>query len=302
MAFRFKARDGSVTAGLRRMAREQIGRAVESIEDDKPAEAIHELRKRCKKLRGLIRLVRPAFPDYSEENAWFRDTAGLVGQLRDAKVMQDTYDLLLGEYDAPLDREELGKVRCRLKRHRQELQQEMDVETALEECRERLLKARKRCAGWKLEETGWDALGGGFAMTYARACAAAARIEEDGSPEAFHELRKRIKYHWHHCRILRPIAPDQLKTRAKLAWRLSDELGDHHDLTVFMRHLSETPEQFGSGANVDVIITLARRRSAMLAQHAAVLAAKLLADPPEAFAESYGDQWDAWADRAGFDG
>ncbi|AKH42221.1 CHAD domain-containing protein [Altererythrobacter atlanticus] len=300
MAFRLKAKDGSVTKAVRRIAREQIGRAIDAIEDESPAQAVHDLRKRCKKLRGLIRLVRPAFPDYAEENAFFRDTARMVGELRDAKVMQDTYDGLVGKYEGQFDRKELDAIRRRLTHRHKIMQREKDVEAALEQCRSRLRDARRRCAEWKLGEEGWDAISGGLSKTYARARHAATRAELSGDPADFHELRKRVKYHWHHCRILRPICPDELKSRAALARKLSDELGDHHDLSVFTAKLAEAPGDFGNDRDVDLILTLARRRSAMLAQRASVLSARLLAEDAQALVDRFGDSWTGWEKRDGF--
>jgi len=74
-------------AEVRRIATELIDHAVAQIDGTKTApheaihhdvhhEAVHEVRKDCKKLRGLLRLVRPAVPKlYTHENAAFRDTA-----------------------------------------------------------------------------------------------------------------------------------------------------------------------------------------------------------------------------------
>lgn len=63
MSFSFRRSDGSVEAAVRRIAVRQIDRALEQIEapDLEQAARVHEARKRCKKLRGLIRLVRPVF-------------------------------------------------------------------------------------------------------------------------------------------------------------------------------------------------------------------------------------------------
>jgi len=94
MAYRFKHGDKSVPQALKRIAREQIDKALGEIDDDQrdAAETVHQLRKRCKKLRGLIRLVRPSFKDYAPENATFHDAAGALSDLHDARVLLATYD------------------------------------------------------------------------------------------------------------------------------------------------------------------------------------------------------------------
>ena len=54
-------RSESLPDGLRRIAREQIGKALDEIADESlPSHAkVHCLRKRCKKMRGLLRLPQP---------------------------------------------------------------------------------------------------------------------------------------------------------------------------------------------------------------------------------------------------
>ena len=52
MAYRFRRKDRSVEHALRRIAREQVDKAVTSIDDeeDQTSETIHDVRRRCKKL------------------------------------------------------------------------------------------------------------------------------------------------------------------------------------------------------------------------------------------------------------
>ena len=52
MPYRLRDSDRSVPEGVRRIAGEQLDRAIDAIDQLDPAEAIHEVRTRCKKLRG----------------------------------------------------------------------------------------------------------------------------------------------------------------------------------------------------------------------------------------------------------
>jgi hypothetical protein len=62
MAYRFKHSDASVQDGLHRVALDQIDKAIDECANGKLElhEKAHQLRKRCKKLRGLSRLVLAA--------------------------------------------------------------------------------------------------------------------------------------------------------------------------------------------------------------------------------------------------
>ena len=79
MAFRFKAEE-SVAKGIERMARGQIEKALEGLTGQNgaaPEEVVHDVRKRFKKVRALLRLARGGLGRklVDRENARFRDAA-----------------------------------------------------------------------------------------------------------------------------------------------------------------------------------------------------------------------------------
>ena len=294
MAYRLKHKDSSVGDAVRRIADEQIGKALASIDSAERAEAVHDVRKRCKKLRGLIRLVRPAFGDYSDENAAFRDIARMISGARDAKVMQDTYDLLMADHDGSLDRTALGPIRRQFTMERKSRIEDGDVDDHLDEARERLVEARERAQSWTLDDDGWDAVAGGLKKTYGRAVDAAEKARDCPDGEQFHELRKRVKYHWYHCRLLENLWPDMMATRKHAAKQLSDILGDHHDLHVFAGRLAQDPDGFGSSADVEVAIGLARARQARLEAQAWPILNRMLVQKPKVLGRHFEALWNVW--------
>ena len=90
--------DFNLTEALRRISQDQIDRALASLTGNGDrGEAVHDARKRLKKLRGLIRLVRPEFKDYKPKNADLRDTARLLSPLRDRTSLVETYDRITAD-------------------------------------------------------------------------------------------------------------------------------------------------------------------------------------------------------------
>lgn len=294
MAYRLKRKDNGVGNAVRRIADEQIGKALASIDSAQRAEAVHDVRKRCKKLRGLIRLVRPAFGGYSDENAAFRGIARMISGARDAKVMQDTYDLLMADHDGSLDRTALGPIRRQFTMERKSRIEDGDVDDHLDEARERLVEARERAQSWTLDDDGWDAVAGGLKKTYGRAVDAAEKARDCPDGEQFHELRKRVKYHWYHCRLLENLWPDMMATRKHAAKQLSDILGDHHDLHVFAGRLAQDPDGFGSSADVEVAIGLARARQARLEAQAWPILNRMLVQQPKVLGKHFETLWNVW--------
>ena len=95
-------KDESVGSGFQRILIEQTARLSEDLASaDKNLEkAIHEVRKRCKRVRSVARLLRPhAKALYRQENAAFRDIARRLSPLRDAHVQLATFDELVTRTD-----------------------------------------------------------------------------------------------------------------------------------------------------------------------------------------------------------
>ncbi|MFW5634895.1 MAG: CHAD domain-containing protein, partial [Erythrobacter sp.] len=117
-----------VEQGFRAIADYQIGAALRELDrgEREREEIVHDVRLRCKKLRGLIRLVRPAFPDYKAENKAFRAIAHLFEDMRDAKVMQDTYDLVIAAHEEQVDRSAFASVRREMTNRRKAVHDRAD--------------------------------------------------------------------------------------------------------------------------------------------------------------------------------
>src|SRR5262245_10879006 len=123
MAYRFRRDIASVQDGVREIAGELIVEAIDcaSAKRKNVDEVIHSARKSCKKLRGLIRLVRPVFGGYEAENAAFRDAGRGLSALRDLGVLIQTYDDLLATYADEVDRPAFASIRRRLTAMQKEL-------------------------------------------------------------------------------------------------------------------------------------------------------------------------------------
>src|SRR5437660_612910 len=115
-------KDESATASVRRMARKQLGKALDALGRGDQAladEAIHDARKRLKKVRAYLRLLRPVLGSrvYRRENAAIRDAAQPLTEIRDAKILVETLDKLSEHAGAELT----ADVRRLLIKHQEEV-------------------------------------------------------------------------------------------------------------------------------------------------------------------------------------
>ena len=86
MAYVFEKSDG-VANQVRTIAIDQIDRTLEAIRANADFDkTVHTLRKASKKLRALLKLVRPAFDGYEAENAAVKAIADQFSVARDAAV------------------------------------------------------------------------------------------------------------------------------------------------------------------------------------------------------------------------
>jgi len=291
MGNRFKRSDPDIASALRRIAKDQIDKAIASANrDDDLHQGIHDARKKCKKLRGLFRLVRPAFPGYMVENAALRDAARHLAALRERGAGLETLDRLLAARPDDIDHIAAETLRAALNRRASAGAAE-DLEARLVAFRSDLEACHARSAGWTLDKTGFSALGDGLHDTYIGSRKKMVIARRSRSPEDLHAWRKQVKYVWYHARLLKPIKAAKIKHRSAQAHILSDLLGDHHDLVDF-RILLESGTL--PGAASAALLAPTATEMARLENAAFDLGRKLFAKKPKADLEQWRKWWKSW--------
>lgn len=279
---------------LRRIACTEIDLGLEELGDDDRHRAVHQVRKRGKKARALLRLVRTAAPAlYRRENAAFRDMMRRISEHRDVGVALDTADGLLARFGDGVAGE-LTPLRDALAQRRDGVLGE-DLEARLTAVRVDLEVARQRVAGWELEGEGFEVLAGGLAKTYRRAQARMHDAYTQPSTEAFHLWRKRAKYHRHHLELLEDAWSPILDAHAEELHDLTERLGEEHDLAVLRGDLLAEPARFGGADTVALACGLIDRRRAELQAEARVLGARCFVEEPTSLIARLGGYWETAA-------
>jgi CHAD domain-containing protein len=295
-------REEPVAAGVARVMRECVADALDRIDtvlagepaptDHAVHEAVHETRKRCKEVRAAVRLVRTEYDGYKETNVHFRDLARLLSDTRDANALVETYDEFIADRLADPD-----PFHERLVARRDRVARDENVLDRLEEARGRLIDGREAYAAapLDLDAEGFDAISGGLQKSYRRGTDRLAEATDEPSAEVFHEWRKRVKYHWYHTLLLRDAWPDVMDAREDELKRLSDALGDEHDLAVFLGTLEADPE-LAAAAPDDLRPAVADQRLDFQREAFAV-GRRTHAEPPAALAERVESYWRVWQDE-----
>jgi CHAD domain-containing protein len=292
------AGDEELAAGLARIA---AGRAEQALERLRAvgggggadvAAAVHGARKDMKKLRTVLRLLRDEFGRkcYKRVDAHFRDAGRALSAGRDSEVKLGTLDLLAG-HERGLPAQAVEAWRQILERDREAAADSRAEERAIEEAISLVEAGLEEVRGWKLGGDCWKPVGSGLARTYRRGRRAMKEAERSRAEADFHQWRKRAKDLWHELRLFSPAWPPPLEAAAEEAHRLSEELGDHHDLAVLRADLRE--RNLGEAGTTALEAAIGRRQEE-LAAAAFSLGLRLYAERPRDFSRRLRRYWEAW--------
>jgi CHAD domain-containing protein len=285
----YRIRPGKpLTGEVVRVARAQYEKAIDILYHERGGrhEAVHNARKCFKRLRGLFRLVRGAAPEFcARENARIRDIARTLSAVRDATALVEALNRLVADETSEEVRTVLDAIRDRLAARRDH------IATAETDISAKILAAISGC------EQGIAALDGlslpgkpdkavavladGVAKNYARAVEALETARKTGEPADWHDLRKRIKYHWMHVLLLRPVWPGEMAARADIADRAGEALGNDHDLAALDELIAAEPRAIGSPAEIAMLRAAMKAQSERLHEEVRVIAKNLLRDDAE---------------------
>lgn len=285
MGYSWSQQDESVGAGFKRIATEQIAKAVLNADavNDPPAGRIHAARRHCKRLRGLFRLVRSEFSHYRRANGAVRYAAAGLSTARDSAVLRQTLERLYDWAGYPL-----SPAPSPMDAH---IEQEA---AALVRFRDQMAKLLGEAEAWTIRKMDISTLGKGFERCYGRAIKAAERCRRQPADEIFHDWRKLVKYHSFHLILLKSCLGEGVKEEIERVEHLAEILGHHHDLAVLRHTVATEPGKLGDELDVAFVDTNAARLQEHLGARAFVLSSEIFARPPRIARSSLEARWHDW--------
>ena len=243
MAYRFKLSE-PIKSGFQRIGLEQIQRAErELLQAASQETTIHETRKCLKRVRALLRLVRPGLraKDFALSNAMFRQIGALLSEARDNQIMLQT----IAKLEAHGARAPLQGLKRLVLAGRGDSSADMDpglTAAAIDGLRQ----ARTHFEGLRIAPSKFATLRRGLERSYAHGRRAMSAAYAQPTDEAFHELRKQVQLHWRQMQLLQRAWPEFCAARVAAARDLSQILGDDQDLSVLKAFLRRAPrDQIG---------------------------------------------------------
>jgi CHAD domain-containing protein len=269
----------------KRIAVEQVDKALAELRDDSLAlhARVHQFRKRAKKVRALLRLFRPAKETwYQRENVRFRDLASQYSALRDADAAIDTLGKVTQHFNEQLDTGVFIPLQEALFTN-EKIRIEQDIsDTQLVGLQSELEATRDEIAAWADHRMSHADLLEGFEKTYRRGRKAMRKCEETNDATIWHEWRKRAKYQRYQWKLLRQLWPPVINCWRDQYHRLTDMLGEDHDLIVLRELLRSRDTPCCDQVSLEALEGLTRERSTALRDSSKSLGRKLFYDEPKA--------------------
>ena len=296
MTYRFKLNE-PIAKGASRIGLEQIDIAEARLasREDIPG-AIHDARRCLKRLRALLRLIRPALTEgiYKREANRTAGIGRLLAGARDHHVMQQTLAKMETRSSA------LPKtIGVRLNKLMANGAGPKSARSGTQERRqalEGLKQARTFFARVERRKIDFTHLAAGVERSYRRARRAFREAYDNPADEAFHEWRKAVQQHWRHMQLLSRGWPEMLSGRVSEAKELSRLLGEDHDLHVLLEFATDRGKAVLPTEDLATLTTVCRSAQAELRELAKPRGARLFAEPAGDLSERIALYWSAAQD------
>jgi CHAD domain-containing protein len=292
MAYRLKLGD-TMDRGIRRIAGEQIERAIVHIEataGDEAVVSVHEARKCLKRTRALFRFARPLLEAevYRQSNAALRDVGKAMSGTRDLDVLAQTVtDLRTAEALKPATLKRLAGV---LADARGASETNRITAEARAEMVDRLKALRDGLPDLAMTADAHHLVTGGLADGLADCRKAFGHAFGSDDGDAFHDWRKSIQLHWRQMQLVERAWPAYCHARIVEARAISMLIGTDRDLGLLQTFVAAQPLPKTIQNEVAGLVT---RRQALLRLEAKAMGERLLAEGTGGFCRRLEQYWGA---------
>lgn len=288
----------SVTDNVRRVVAAEVDGATTSlgrVQANGDSLAVHDVRKRTKKLRAVALLVSGSVARRRWRTVYRAagEAASVLGDTRDLQVRHLTLVELLEwatsqtDVGIVVDPDRFTVAMAHAAAGARIAAGDDHEPGALGDAAQHaswlLTGVAAEVAEWTLPDS-FDAVVAGLGDTYSQGrqrwqVLAGGGSDDPPTSEALHRWRRRVKQRWYHTRLLAPLAPDVLGAEAMLLDELGQVLGSDHDLAVLIEAVADEPLAWGGAAVAVDMAHLADRRRRELTARALDVGRQVYVDP-----------------------
>jgi len=291
VGFRLKTGQ-AVSSEVRRIVLRQLDRAVDeltAIGDPESDEAIHDARRRVKKIRAIIRLVRPVLDRAHRDDPALRRVSKLLAPVADGQGVIDTLNQLLRRYRTQMPRKTATAIRADLVARSRRIDLKAAKEHVLEKARRTLRAETRRVKEWRLSAEGFGALSPGLKISVRHAREAMVTAWLKPTAQHHHSWRRHVKNHWFHVRLLSARCGNRLQPYQRQIEALDGVLGEYHNLVLLREVL--VGDTALAPREVKRCLRIVERYQKELRRHAQILGIRIYSEKPRRFVRRVKELW-----------
>lgn len=254
-------------------------------------EAIHDIRKRLKKIRALARIVRDELGDekYNEINIFFRDLGREISDFRDLTAHLETIALLNERYGKHIYVNFFSTIHKQIEKERDTMEKELRESNFFSEhLVDKLKQAQKELLTWPVHNNDIQIILPSIKRVYKRGKKALEKSYKNPTKENFHEWRKRVKYLWYQTLLLQDTWPQFFETLELELHELADFLGNDHDLMVFQLKVNSVDIDIKDPQQLELMNAIINQYSKTLRDNAKTKGELIYAESPADFTKRIG--------------
>jgi CHAD domain-containing protein len=298
MAFRLK-QGASISSEVRRIVLKQLEAAISelhSVGDPQSDDAVHDARRRVKKIRAIIRLVRPVLDKaYRAVDRDLSTVSRLLAPVADGRGIVETLKEIEHRYPASLPKRTLAAARAGVLRNGARADRDAHARGILKIAAGTLRSERNRVKRWQIRGDGFRAIAPGLEESYRRARRMMLVTWSKPKPSHFHTWRRYVKDHWFHIRLLEGRCGNHLVAYERRIEALDGILGEYHNVNL-LRDLLVTDASLPQEESARCLRVVSRYQR-VLCRHAELLGARIYTERPRRFVRRVRHLWrDAPAD------
>jgi hypothetical protein len=272
-----------IRRGLQHLVRKTLRRASADLQHE-PERAVHEIRKRVKQVRAIVKLLQQTEAGSLDKDARRLRAAGQrLSILRDTDAVIATFDHLRMRFPTRLPEHTYAIVRRQLVRAKARIMRDARADESLAHVAHTLHAVCRSVKRWRLpaiEVLQWPAL---LKEGYRASRTAMRRAHEEMSPSVLHRWRKRVKTLWYQLRVAELLAPG-LRHEMRRFNQLQTWLGEDHDLSVMQETIAGDIWLHRMPADVRALAAMSSAVQTAIRRKSFTLGERLLAERPKAFA------------------
>ncbi len=274
-----------VAGALVNAIRERVSHPASDRDDD-----VHAVRTTIKRLRALLRLIRPVIGEtrFTREDGRLRKEARRLTPARDDEVARRTLAALAVSAGRKTERQAFAAVLAAFPKR---VASPGGIERTIRGVARQLALIGRGLHGLRIGERGWKTLEPGLRATYTQGRKRMAAAWSDGDDRVMHRWRIRVKNLYYQLQFLEPLWPKRLGRTIDRLQVLQWKLGDAHDLVVVRALLQRKPDVFGPEETVGLVVKCLEKRGRKLRRVSESLGREIFGPKPGCFTRRLGRHW-----------